>query len=534
MKRLFTKTTLLVILFLAFGMVSFQTQALDAPSIFQERLTIKEGTAVAAGEDGELRRLARLMERDIASGNLVAAGVQVEGLGEFVHERFDQYYQGVRVFGAQLIRHSKNGDLYFINGRRYEDIRISAVPGIDAGQAAAAALAHLGDGEYSMLEAPELVVYPTQKDYLLAWMVRHASDDKLMVSFVDAATGRVVFKYNDIQTESNQIGVGRGTFGDTKKLSTVLTNNLYYLVDKMRPSTITTATANFGTSYTSAWYLTDADNNWNHNPTAVDAHAYTGWIYDYFYLVHGWKGMDNNNMETVVVIHYGDKYRNAFYHGGTNWLYFGDGTPGDMYPYAAALDIVAHEFAHGVTNHSSKLIYWGDSGALNEAFSDIMGVSCEFFHQPVGVGYGKADWFMGEDTRRPWGGSMRDLTDPWSQIWYAQYGLRYPDHYSRHYSSTFLGGYDNDGVHINMTIGTHWYYLLANGGTNRVSGITVNGIGVQKAERIAFRAWVHYLFPSAGFWSARSATYQAAVDLFGAGSPEAARVAQAWTAVGVQ
>ena len=84
-----------------------------------------------------------------------------------------------------------------------------------------------------------------------------------------------------------------------------------------------------------------------------------------------------------------------------------------------------------------------------------------------------------------------------------------------------------------MTIPTHWYYLLAHGGTNKTSRQTVTGIGLEKAEKIAYRCWVYYLHPSATFASARSASYQAAVDLFGATSIEALRVAQAWNAVGV-
>jgi Zn-dependent metalloprotease len=63
--------------------------------------------------------------------------------------------------------------------------------------------------------------------------------------------------------------------------------------------------------------------------------------------------------------------------------------------------------------------------------------------------------------------------------------------------------------------------------------MAVEGIGLGKAEKIAYRGWVYYLHPSATFRSARSGTYQAAVDLYGSGSDEAQRVAQAWDAVGV-
>ena len=66
-----------------------------------------------------------------------------------------------------------------------------------------------------------------------------------------------------------------------------------------------------------------------------------------------------------------------------------------MGPLSGSLDIVAHELTHGVTSSSSNLIYMNESGALNEAFSDIMGTSVEFFFQPPGAGVGQADYLLG-------------------------------------------------------------------------------------------------------------------------------------------
>jgi thermolysin len=167
---------------------------------------------------------------------------------------------------------------------------------------------------------------------------------------------------------------------------------------------------------------------------------------------------------------------------------------------------------------------------LNEAFSDIMGVSCEFFHQPEGTGYLRADWWEGEDCEKVFQAG-RDLSNPSSVRIFSDADYRYPDHYATRY--ILSSDFDNGGVHINSTIGSHWYYLLAHGGTNKTSGMSVSGIGISKAEKIAYRALVYYLYPSATFANTRSATYQAAVDIYGSGSTEALRVAQAWNAVGV-
>ena len=141
-------------------------------------------------------------------------------------------------------------------------------------------------------------------------------------------------------------------------------------------------------------------------------------------------------------------YLNAFYAGGGVMVY-GEGLPagvvtagGQHWNYlAGALDVVAHELTHGVTEFTSNLIYLNESGALNEAFSDMMGTSVEFFFQPSGLaGPMKADYLIGEDVVTP--GGLRSLSDP------ASFGD--PDHYTKR----FLGTADNGGVHTNLTIAT--------------------------------------------------------------------------------
>jgi thermolysin len=168
-----------------------------------------------------------------------------------------------------------------------------------------------------------------------------------------------------------------------------------------------------------------------------------------------------------------------------------------------------------------------ESGALNEAFSDIMGTGVEFFFQPVGAGIGQADYLLGEDAFRAPGGARngtRSLVNP------ASYG--YPDHYS----IRFTGPQDSGGVHINSSIVNHAFYLAVEGGRHRLSGITVQGVGGGNREQIEkafYRAFVFLLPASANFSTARAATIQAAQDLYGASSAAAQAITQAWTAVGV-
>jgi thermolysin len=216
-------------------------------------------------------------------------------------------------------------------------------------------------------------------------------------------------------------------------------------------------------------------------------------------------------------------------------MVFGEGLPLDVTPggqlydyFSGALDITAHELAHGVTDNSSRLIYRNESGALNESFSDIIAVSVEFFFQQPGSGLRQADYLLGEDILRPVRAGAprgsRSLEDP------AQFGD--PDHYANRYRGT----QDDGGVHINSGISNHAFYLAIEGGVNRTSGLRVEGVGAANREQIEkafFRAFVHMLPSNATFALARQATIQSARDLYGAGSTAERAVTEAWTAVGV-
>ena len=164
-------------------------------------------------------------------------------------------------------------------------------------------------------------------------------------------------------------------------------------------------------------------------------------------------------------------------------MYYGDGDR-DFAAFSGALDVVAHELTHGVTQYTWDGIYEGESGALNEAFSDVMGTGAEFFHQAAGAGRLQADWFLGEDLAfrfDPPRTAVRSMENP-ALFCSASLGQCDPDHYSRRYRGTADGG----GVHHNSAIANQAFYLLAQGGVNRTSGRRVEGLGAggrEKAER---------------------------------------------------
>ncbi|MDH4198111.1 MAG: hypothetical protein OEW05_11920, partial [Candidatus Aminicenantes bacterium] len=335
---------------LAFG---FDTRTPGSGPERDGGVRVADGQDVFATSAKGLNLWLKITDARVAQGELRLALAQKEDDLGLLHERYDQYYRGIRVWGAQVVRHERHGEVYLINGTTREGIAVDVNPTLGAADAEGNARAVLPPGDYRLLAEPELVIFPAESAFHLAYLVFLSQPLHDMFVFVDAHSGRILFHYNNLQTaETPQIGIGTGTFGDTKKMSTTLMDDgKYWTKDLMRPAVLSTATANQGTSYSTAWYLIDDDNNWTSDRTVVDAHAQLGHVYDYFYRVHDRQGMDDNNQANVLVVHFGTNYQNAFFTSSTEWIYFGDNA-GGQYPYAAALDIIAHEYAHGVNSHA--------------------------------------------------------------------------------------------------------------------------------------------------------------------------------------
>jgi Zn-dependent metalloprotease len=383
--------------------------------------------------------------------------------------------------------------------------------------------------------------------YRLVYRMEVRSDWTIRDVYIDAATGEIVRSVNGIHSQA-AIGQGTGVLGVLKKMSTNQASSTYQAADKLRPAEGYTLDFRGSISRLNQFLrtgaifnsdiATDSDNTWSDGPT-VDAHVYQGWVYDYYFKRFGRRGMNDANNEVDNVVHplaraeanrqppevVGTFINNAFY-CCDGLLVYGDGDGRVFNHLAGAFDVVAHEWTHGVTDSSSRLVYRDESGALNEAFSDIMAAAMEFHYQPPGPGADRADWQIAEDVFLPSPGYLRSLSNP--------VAAGEPDHYTiRRYIGTST---DDGGVHYNLTIATHAFYLAVNGGRNRVSGISVPGIGmsnIERMEKIFYRAFVMLMGPNATFADARRATSQAAADLHGAGSNEQSQVEQAWTAVGV-
>lgn len=475
------------------------------------------------------------------------------------HERYDQYFRGVRVFGGDVTRQLRRGVTESIFGTVHSGIAISPDPTFSEDDARAALSKLSTAGEFPAQRSIELVVLPTEEGtYRLTWRAHVWSEKGWMHTFLDAHTGTVVLQYNDLQTQS-AVGTGTGVLGDSKKISTRSLAGRYYADDELRPPVLITYDMQ-GNLFRTETYLdglytpatgdvANDDNNVWTDAANVDAHVHLGWTYDYYFRRFGRRGLDDRDAPVYAVTHPVRRSDletlpesaatfviNAFWCGGCGpsgqgAMVFGEGLPpgyvltasGQTVDYmSGALDVVSHELTHGLTEYSSNLHYRNESGALNESFSDMLAVGAEFQYQTAGSGTRQADYLIGEDVIRP--GGVRSLANP------GAFGD--PDHYSQR----FRGPEDFGGVHINSGIPNHAFYLAIEGGTNRTSGLAVQGVGAanrEQIEKVFYRAFVYLLTSDATFSSARAATIQSARDLYGSGSPAERAVVQAWTAVGV-
>jgi thermolysin len=386
------------------------------------------------------------------------------------------------------------------------------------------------------------LIFPTPDRFFLAYRVHVRTKSDLLLFFIGAAKGAVVDSWSDRRTQTAVVGRGTGTWDDVKKMSTTEQEGTYKARDGLRPAVAYTVDVTGKFDAWNAYQIDpassaarDLDNDWR-DGALVDAHVYAGWTYDYYFKRFGRRGINDNNVPVTSFVHIWPRSwgrspltNNAFWDSNDLSVNYGDGD-GVRYNYfSSALDVVAHELSHGVTQFTSDLTYQDESGALDEAFCDIMATGAEFFFEERGHGRQRAEWAAGEDLfmNNFVGGlyAFRYHPDPLA--------LEDPDHYSIRYT----GSEDNGGVHINAPIITHAFYLFVEGGRNKTSGVSVNGIGfsdIEKAEKIFYRAFTQYLVPSSNFSDARRATLRSARDLYGAGGVEERQLEQAWNAVGIQ
>jgi len=185
-------------------------------------------------------------------------------------------------------------------------------------------------------------------------------------------------------------------------------------------------------------------------------------------------------------------YENAFWDDEDQQMVYGTG-------FASADDVVGHELTHGVTDFTSGLYYYFQSGAINESLSDVFG---EMVDQTSGDDSGDVRWELGEDLP-PAIGVIRDMRDP------KRFGD--PDRMGDARYTDDEG--DSGGVHSNSGVNNKAAYLMADGDT--FNGQTITGIGIEKTAQIYYRVETAYLTSASDYLDLGTALGQTCSDLVG-------------------
>lgn len=248
-----------------------------------------------------------------------------------------------------------------------------------------------------------------------------------------------------------------------------------------------------------------------------EAHDGAGITRDFLQKVFRRRSIDGRGMPLVSSVHYGVNYDNAFWDGAQ--MVYGDGDGRVFQRFTVSLDVIGHELAHGVTQHTSNLIYFEQPGALNEHFSDVIGSLVKQWH--LGQAADQADWLIGAGLLAPTirGRALRSMSAPGTAYDDPLIGR---DPQPAHMRDLYTGPEDEGGVHINSGIPNRVFWRVATG---------LGGPAWGLAGRIWWRAFTGMLRARADFAEAARATIESAGRL--GGSAVARTVRAAWVEVGV-
>jgi len=189
---------------------------------------------------------------------------------------------------------------------------------------------------------------------------------------------------------------------------------------------------------------------------AREAWDYLGVTYDFFWQAYQRNSLDNQGLKLLGTVHYGKAYQNAFWNG--QQMVFGDGDGEIFNRFTIAIDVVAHELTHGVTETEAGLIYFEQAGALNESLSDVFGSLVKQYHLKQSAD--RADWIIGEGLLASGikGRGLRSMAEPGTAYDDPMLGKDPQPAHMDHYVQTRE---DNGGVHLNSGIPNRAFYLAA-------------------------------------------------------------------------
>ena len=233
--------------------------------------------------------------------------------------------------------------------------------------------------------------------------------------------------------------------------------------------------------------------------------------------------IDGRGMRIQGYVHRGTRYNNAFWDGQE--MVFGDGDGKVFTDFTGAVDVIAHELAHGVTEHTANLEYRNQSGALNESISDVFGSMVKQWHLRQTAD--QADWLIGPDIFTPGidADALRSMKAPGTAFDNKLFGKDpQPDHMDHYADLPDTDEGDNGGVHLNSGIPNKAFFLVATG---------IGGNSWEAPGHIWYEA-LRASTPTTQFQDFADTTYHKAAELYGAGGTQQQSVQSAWAGVGIE
>jgi bacillolysin len=387
--------------------------------------------------------------------------------------RYQQMHKGVPIIGGELtVNMTPQNSLRSMGGEVASELSLETNPKIEPAEALdiakIAVQKQYGLENVPTVTTPELSIYdpkllePSDAPTRLVWRmeVTPVGPDSAPIRelvLIDAQTGSVALQFNQIAEAKNR----------------------------------QTYTASQATTLPGISLCTEAADCTGNDQDAVLAQKYAGDTYDFYFNNFGRDSLNGAGLPLISSVHYGTNVQNAFWNG-TQMIY-GDG-------FSAADDVVAHELTHGLTQYTSNLFYYYQSGAINESLSDVFGELVDLSNG-AGTDTPEVRWLIGEDI--PGVGAIRSLSSP----------LTYnnPDKITS--SKYYRASGDNGGVHINSGVNNKAAYLMTDGGA--FNGKTVTGLGIAKVARIYYEVQTRLLTSGSNYNDLYNALNQGCNNLVG-------------------
>lgn len=423
--------------------------------------------------------------------------------------RLQQYINNIPIYGSDVVSCiSYDGTLKSISGyiqSTKEDLQeFNYTPKISKEEAI-----NLAKTEFNVENIKneniksELYLYKENDGYKLAYKIDLSILDTEIHNesiFVDANDGKIINQYDNINNIIEKRNIkAKGVFGHEKEIQVIYKKNEkgfedgYYLIDLTR-GLDPLQTLDIKNQYFEQYYYSGKipykiyedikhfnNNLQNSDGKFVDAHYYVGKSYDFYNNKFNRKGFNSLGSKPALLVNVNNP-GNAFYTdvNGMDVIVFGNGDS-NTYDSSGSIDVVGHEYTHGVVKYTADFQYLGQSGAIDEAYGDIFGTLIEHTYKK------DHNWTIGEDYKKQ--GYLRDMSNP--QIDNVDKMMVCTRNHKHNNSC------DNNYVHYNSGIVNKLAYLISEGGTE--DNIKVQGIGENRMGEIFYDALTEGLYSQSDF-----------------------------------